>query len=132
MRTSLPVERVVGRVLLWGGLASLMLILIGLIGYVIEGSPRVQEVVRSAHAPGRGPALDAYTTLAQLRHALARHPPDALAVAALGLMCLLATPLAGVAVAIAAFWRHGDNTYAAIATAILAMLLVSVALAATG
>jgi len=101
-------------------------------GYAGEGAPRVWEIVRSAHAPERGPALDAYTTLGQLRHALARHPPDGLALTALGLMCLLATPVAGVAVAIAAFWRHGDHAYAAIAAAILGMLLVSVALAAAG
>jgi uncharacterized membrane protein len=132
MSAPLAVERLVGRVLLWGGLLSLTLIAIGVLGYAAQGAPQVREIVRAVHAQERGPAPDVYTTLGQIDRALARRPPDALALAALGLVCLLATPVAGVAVAVAAFWRHGDRDYAAIAAAVLAMLLASFALAAAG
>jgi uncharacterized membrane protein len=81
------------------------------------------------HNREAGRALDVFTSLADVRRALSQHPPDPLGVTALGLVCLLATPVAGVALAIPAFWRAGDRQYALIAAAVLAMLLVSAALA---
>jgi uncharacterized membrane protein len=124
-----PVERIVSRVLTWGGLLSVCLMLAGLAAFVLQGQPHVREIVRVVHNREAGRALDVFTSLADVRRALSQHPPDPLGVTALGLVCLLATPVAGVALAIPAFWRAGDRQYALIAAAVLAMLLVSAALA---
>jgi uncharacterized membrane protein len=123
------VERVVARTLKWGGLLSVSLVLGGLAVYSLEGAPTVAALAPSLH--GRpGPAeVEVFTSLADIRRGLAQHPPDALAIAALGLACLLATPVTAVALAIPAFWREGDRQYAAIAAVVLGMLLVSLALA---
>jgi uncharacterized membrane protein len=132
MSAPLAVERTVGRVLLWGGLLSIALVVSGLVMYAWQGAPHVQDVVRAVHERQSGPGLDVYTTLGEVRRALSRRPADALALTALGLVCLLATPVAGVALAIAGFWRQGDREYTAIAATILVMLLVSFVLAAAG
>jgi uncharacterized membrane protein len=132
VNASLAVQHVVGRVLMWGGLLSIALVVSGLVVYAGQGAPRVQEIVGAVHVRESGPGLDVYTTLGDVRRALARHPPDGLALTALGLVCLLATPVTGVALAIVAFWRQGDREHTVIAAAILAMLLVSFVLAAAG
>jgi uncharacterized membrane protein len=126
------IQHVVGRVLLGGGLLALILIVAGLVIYVAEGAPNASEIVKAVQLRESGPALDVYPTLGSVRRALAQHPPDGLALTALGLVCLLATPVVGVALAIGAFWRHGDREYTLIAGAILTMLLVSFVLAAAG
>jgi uncharacterized membrane protein len=129
MRRGSAVERIVARTLTWGGLLSVSLILGGLVTYALHEAPagaRLDPSVRDQ--PGRGPA-EVFTSLADIRRALARRPPDALAIAALGLACLLATPVTAVGLAIPAFWREGDRRYAAIAAVVLGMLLVSLALA---
>jgi uncharacterized membrane protein len=132
MSAPTDIQRVVGRVLLGGGVLALVLMVVGLANYVHEGAPGAVEIVRAVHLRESGPRLDVYPTLGSVRHALAQHPPDGLALTALGLVCLLATPVVGVALAIGAFWRHGDREYTIIAAAILTMLLVSFALAAAG
>jgi uncharacterized membrane protein len=123
------VERLVARALLWGGLLSVSLMLGGLVVYAAQGQPEARDVVRVLHNRQAGRAVDVFTSLGDVRRALARRPPDALAIATLGLVCLLVTPVAGVALASIAFWRQGDLTYTAIAAAVLALLLASLALA---
>jgi uncharacterized membrane protein len=54
---------------------------------------------------------------------------DPLAVTALGLVALMATPILAVALAIPAFLRAGDRRYAAIAAFVLTLLVVSLTLA---
>ena len=132
MSASTDIQSVLGRVLLIGGVLSLALIVTGLAMYVLEGAPSAAEIVRAVHQRDAATRLDVYPTLGSVGRALAQHPPDGLAVTALGLVCLLATPVVGVALAIGAFWRHGDREYTMIAAAILTMLLVSFALAAAG
>jgi uncharacterized membrane protein len=61
-----------------------------------------------------------------LRH----QPPDGLAFAVLGLLCLIATPVAGVAIATVWFWQQRDRPYALISAVVLAMLLLSLVLTA--
>jgi uncharacterized membrane protein len=65
----------------------------------------------------------------QVLDGLRRHPMDPLAVTALGLVALMATPIVAVALAVAGFLRAGDRRYAAIAAIVLAMLVVSLAVA---
>jgi uncharacterized membrane protein len=129
MSAGSAVERLVARVLMWGGLLSVSLVLGGLAVYALQGQPHVRDVVRVVHSRQAGRALDVFTSLADVRRGLGQRPPDALAITALGLVCLLATPVAGVALAIRGFWHEGDRLYALIAAAVLAMLLVSVTLA---
>jgi uncharacterized membrane protein len=123
------VERVVARTLKWGGLLSVSLIFGGLAVYTLQGVASGAVLAPGLHErPGQA-GVEVFTSLADIRRALARHPPDALAIAALGLACLLATPVTAVGLAIPAFWREGDRQYAAIAAVVLGMLLVSLALA---
>ena len=132
MSGSSAVERVVARALLWGGLLSVSLMLGGLAVYAVQGPPQARDVVRVVRNRQAGRAVDVFTSLCDVRRALTRRPPDALAIATLGLVCLLATPVAGVALATLSFWRYGDRQYAVIAAAVLALLLASLALATGG
>ena len=129
MSAPAAVERAVARILLWGGLLSAALMLSGLAVYAAQGHPRVQEAVPVVQNRQAGRAVDVFTSLSDVRRALGRRPPDALAIATLGLVCLLATPVAGVALASVSFWRQGDRQYAVIAAAVLTLLLASLALA---
>ena len=132
MSGSSAVERVVARALLWGGLLSVSLMLGGLAVYAVQGPPQARDVVRVVRNRQAGRAVDVFTSLGDVRRALTRRPPDALAIATLGRVCLLATPVAGVALATLSFWRYGDRQYAVIAAAVLALLLASLALATGG
>lgn len=128
MRSAAAVERAVARILLWGGLLSVALMLSGLAVYAAQGRPRVREAVRVVQNRQAGRAVDVFTSLSDVGRALCQQPPDALAIAALGLLCLLATPVAGVAVATVWFWRQRDRSYAFISAVVLAMLLLSLVL----
>ena len=132
MSTPARVERLIARVLLLGGVLSVSLVLGGLVFHAVQGRPEAREIVRVVRNREAGRAVDVFTSLGDVRRALAQYPPDPLAVTALGLVCLLATPVLGVAVAGVAFWRAGDRDYATIAGVVLGMLLLSFALAAGG
>jgi uncharacterized membrane protein len=123
--TSSAVERAVARVLLWGGLVSVSLMLIGLCAYAAQDEPHAWErgrIVQKRQADG---TAHVFTSLADVSRGLSQRPPDGLAIATLGLLCLLATPIAGVAVASVYFWLERDLPYALIGAVLLAMLLVS-------
>ena len=122
------VERIVARTLTWGGLLSVSLILGGLVAYGLRGEPQFRAFVPGLRDP-QAHRPEVFTSLGDIRRALARHPPDALAITALGLACLLATPVVAVGLSIPAFWRGGDRQYAVIAAIVLGMLLVSLVLA---
>jgi uncharacterized membrane protein len=126
------VDRLVGRVLLWGGLLSISFVLAGLVVYAVGGHPHARELVRVIHNRESGQALDVFTSLGDVRRAIVGRPPDPLALTALGLACLMVTPVLGVAAAAGSFWYAGDRLYAGIAAAVLGMLLLSFVLAATG
>ena len=128
----MTVERLIARVLLLGGLLSVSLMLGGLLFYAVQGHPESREIVRVVRNREAGRAVDVFTSLGDVRRALTQRPPDPLAVTALGLVCLMVTPVLGVAAAILAFWRVRDRDYATIACIVLAMLLLSFALAAGG
>jgi hypothetical protein len=79
-------------------------------------------VVQSLQA---GRAVDVFTSLSEVWRGLRHQPPDGLAIAVLGLLRLIATPVAGVAVATVWFWQQRDRPYALISAVVLAMLLLS-------
>lgn len=123
------VERTVSRVLLWGGLLSVALMLGGLVLYAVQGHPHMRDVLAALRTRQPGVVVDVFTSLADVQRGLRQRPPDALAITALGLVCLLATPVTGIALAIVAFWDESDRQYAIIAAIVLTMLLASLALA---
>ena len=132
MTATRTIDRLIGRILMVGGLVSIALMLAGLLIYAAHGHPQAREIVRVVHNREAGRAVDVFTSLGDVRRALAQRPPDPLAVTALGLVCLLVTPVLGVAAAVVGFLRVGDRDYALIAGVVLAMLLASFALAAGG
>jgi uncharacterized membrane protein len=120
------VEGLVARVLLWGGLISVGLMALGLVlhaghggfhGYVLalHRTPRPE---RQAHP------TEVFVSLTEVLGGLAARPVDPLAVITLGVVLLLLTPVLGVALAIPGFLAARDLRYAAIATIVLAMLVL--------
>jgi uncharacterized membrane protein len=70
-----------------------------------------------------------FRSLRQIAVGLRQRPLDPLAVGALGLVVLMATPGVAVTLAIPGFLLAGDGRFALIATLVLTMLLVSLLLA---
>ena len=132
MRAPTRVERLIAGLLLLGGLLSISLMVVGLVVYAAGDHSQAREIVRVVKNRQAGLAVDVFTSVADIRRALAQRPPDPLAITALGLVCLLVTPVLAVAAASVAFWRAGDRDYAVVAGIVLGMLLLSFALAAGG
>lgn len=129
-RDTALVERVVGRLLFWGGLSSIALLIAGLVLYAITGSYRAhaQEIEQLRHdRPGRPSAV--VVSFGELIRGLSQGPVDPVKVMALGVVILLVVPVAGVAVAIPSFLRVGDRRYALITAAVLGLLAVGFLLA---
>ena len=129
-----PVERIVSRILWWGGVASIALMLIGLVGYAMQvgiGSesfeiPRVIEHRQADRPP------HVFTSVPQVLDGLRRRPVDPLAAAAVGLLALLSTPVAAVVVAIPVFLSEGDRRYALISALLAAALIGSLLIGGAG
>src|SRR5262249_15608653 len=123
----LQVEALVAHVLLWGGLVSIALVVVGLgLSASHEGfrshSIDLSRVVR----PGRhAHPADVFVSLGEVYRGVTAHPIDPAATIALGLIVLLATPVLGVAVAIVGFLAAGDRQYAAVAAIVFAMLVLA-------
>ena len=124
------VEALIARLLFWGGLVSIALVVLGLGLYAAHGGfhgstpvPRRVGTTAFTHAPG------VFVSLPAVVRGLRAHPPDPLAVITLGLVLLLMTPVLGVAMAIPGFLVAADRRYAAIATIVFAMLVLSGVLA---
>ena len=121
------VEHLVARTLLAGGLVGIALILFGGGLYAAHGGFH-HHVLHLSRPPGRAPA-GVFVSVRQVLDGLRRRPLDPLAVTALGLVVLMATPGLAVALAIPAFLAAGDRRYAGIAALVLTMLLVSLLVA---
>jgi uncharacterized membrane protein len=128
-------ERLVSRVLLAGGVVSLVVVFLGLAVYTLaaERGAATVDVSRLIHHRVQGRPATAYSSIGEIGRGLTRRPLDPLAVAALGLVLLAITPVVGVAVAIVSFALAGDRDYAAIGAIVLSVLVISFILAgATG
>jgi uncharacterized membrane protein len=119
-------ERSVSRVLFIGGIASIAVLVSGLLLYAVLGGGRqVVDAYRVLTHEAAGRPAAVYATLGEIAHGVTHRPPDPLAVIALGIVVLVATPVAALVAAVVAFARAGDRDYAVIAGIVLAVLLVS-------
>jgi len=84
--TSWAVERAVARVLFWGGLFSVSLMLMGLCAYAARDQPHAWEGLRTVQNRQAGGDVDIFTTLADVRRGLRQRPLEGLALATLGLL----------------------------------------------
>lgn len=127
------VERVVSRVLLWGGLLSIVAMTLGMGLYAKQPVGGVDVLrLRIVEHSVEDRAVPVFASLDGIAQGLGHRPVDPLAVTALGVVGLFLTPVAGVFVAILSFWSSGDRSYTLIATIVLAGLLLSFALGAAG
>jgi uncharacterized membrane protein len=122
-------EILVGRVLLWGGLISILVVLAGFGLHLLRGpaemnSTLVGAVTGPASAAG-GSAPGVFVSGAQIIRGLSRSAMDPLAIIALGLVMLLATPVLAVLLSVPAFASIRDYRYAVISLLILCILAVS-------
>ena len=121
----MTVERLVARVLFWGGVLAIALMVVGLAGYAIRAGAHGGRLSVAGETTGRtGAAAGVFTSVSQVGAGLRRRPIDPLAVAAVGVLVLLATPVAAVIAAIPAFRLAGDRRYAVVATVLAAVLVI--------
>jgi uncharacterized membrane protein len=127
----MTVERVVSRILWWGGVASLALMLIGLAGHAGLGGDGF-EIPRGVDRQGTATVPHVFTSVGQVIASLRHRPVDPLAVATVGLLALLVTPVAAVVAAIGVFLWAGDRRYALISTFLAVALIGSLLLGGAG
>jgi uncharacterized membrane protein len=108
-----------------------LLVLFGLILYIAQGGLQghMLELQRVTYPGPAGHPPGVFVSLRSVLGALSARPLDPVAIIALGLVLLLATPALGVATAVPGFLRDGDRRYAGIALLVPSMLLVSLFLA---
>jgi len=98
----------------------LVVILLGIVLYVVEGG--VRPILFAPRGVPAGVELDPHS----LRVVLDRlGPREPAAVTDLGLLLLIVTPVASVAIALVAFARERDWMYVALAAFVFAMLMLS-------
>jgi uncharacterized membrane protein len=121
-------EILVGRILLWGGLISILVVLAGFGLHLWRGSAGlnfslVNDVTGPSSAAG-GSAPGVFVSGSEIMQGLSRRPIDPLAIIALGLVMLLATPVLAVVLSVPAFASIRDYRYAVISVVILCILAV--------
>ena len=118
------VERVVGRILFWGGLGSIAVLVLGMALYALTGGYSTGGGIAELRAVRQGRPPHVVVSLRELVPALVARPFDPVKVMTLGTVLLLVVPVAGVAAAIPAFAIVGDRRYAFIAAAVLGVLVI--------
>lgn len=120
-------ERLIALVLLWGGVISAVLVVLGLGLYAGAGGFHEHLLThhRLLHPDRFGRPPHVFVSVGDVARGLRARPIDPLAVTALGLVVLLMTPVLGVLAAFVAFVRARDAQYTAIAAIVFAMLVVS-------
>lgn len=131
MRTA---EVLASRILFWGGVASILLMALGIVGFAARGGLSDSGVPGATIGPlGRQvghpaiPAGPVYTSVAEVARAWRQWPIDPLALVTTGTLLLLVTPLVGVVAVFFVFIVGGERRYAGIAAVLIAALLVSLA-----
>jgi hypothetical protein len=94
LRASFSVEHLVSRILLFGGLLGIGLVLLGLALYAAHGGFRHHVLDLKRQAVGYPPGV--FVSVRQVIGGLTSRPIDPLAVSALGLVLLMITPAVAV------------------------------------
>jgi uncharacterized membrane protein len=117
-------ELLISRILRAGVIASVTLIVVGMIVSFVQHPDYLSssDVLDSAVGPGATFPHEFDALLSSLRQMRGE------AIVTLGLLVLIATPMMRVAVSVVAFFRHRDRTYALITAAVLCLLLLSLVL----
>ena len=110
-------ERCVGNLLRWGVLTAAAVALVGGIFYLVRSG---SAPVHYGEFRGQPPELTSVAGVVRGVRAL-----DPRAVIQLGLLLLIATPVARVAFSLVAFLRQRDRTYVVITSIVLLLLLYS-------
>jgi hypothetical protein len=141
-------EILASRILFWGGLLSIALMVIGMWGVPVGtwGAPGGSDSTSTWGAPGAPQAPHerpsggaagplerpvaakpraVYTSIGQVVAAVARRPVEPLAIVASGILLLLVTPFASVVAVFVVFVVAGDRKYAGVAAVLIGALLVS-------
>jgi len=119
------VERIVSRILFWGGAVSVAVMLIGLASYAVRVGVQGEalSVGRGVQSREAGDAPHVFISVRRVVEGLRHRPMDPLAIAAVGILALLATPVAAVVVAVPIFFATYDKRYGVVAT-VLAVALI--------
>jgi uncharacterized membrane protein len=129
-------EIIASRILFWGGVLSILLMTLGIVGALrTHGAPGavVARPEGGATAPlGRptgvaGLPPTVYSTVGEVARAWNRWPVEPTAVVTTGILLLLATPVVGTVAVFVVFAVRGERRYAGIAAVLIAALLVSAA-----
>jgi uncharacterized membrane protein len=123
-------ETLVARLLFLGGVASVALMLAGLIDLEAHAAARghAVELPRVAENRQAGRSVDVFVSVPALVRGLRQRPPDPVAIATAGVIVLLLTPVAGLLAALVGFARERDPAYVVITTLLIAALLFGFAL----
>lgn len=121
------VELAIARLLFWGALLGIAVLLLGLALHAARGGLQAEgaSLDRLLHAREEARPAEVFSSLGAIARGVSRRPPDPLALAALGVLLLLATPVLGVALALVAFLRARDYRYVIISGIVLVILAVS-------
>jgi uncharacterized membrane protein len=122
-------EVLASRVLFFGGVFSVALMTLGMVGFAVRGGLEPEFIAESHRVEmgaARSPAV--FVSVTEVARGLGRWPVDPLAVVASGVLLLLVTPAISVASVLVVFLRGGDRRYAFVAVVLLSALLVSLVL----
>ncbi len=114
------IDRSLALVLRWGVIVSAVIIVVGIALFIGRSGIRVILLAPPGIPPGAH--TNATSLQAVLQNLSPYHPS---AITDLGLLMLIATPVAGVAIAILAFAADRDWLYVGIGAFVFAMLIVS-------
>jgi uncharacterized membrane protein len=112
-------ERIISILLRTGVMLSATVVLLGGLGYLIRHGADAADYHVFRGAP------EEYRSVRAILHALG--PSNFRAIIQLGLLLLIATPVARVAFALAGFVLERDRAYVVISSIVLAVLIYSVA-----
>lgn len=112
-------EVLASRILFWGGVLSIVLMTLGVVGSWGMGGDT------ALGRPGTAEVPAVYTSVQQVAAALARRPVEPLAIVAAGILLLLVTPFVSLVAVVVVFAAQGERRYAGVAGLLLCALLVS-------
>jgi len=121
-----PLARVIALLLVGGVALSAAIVILGMTLLAVTGRTGYHEALEPGLILAREGSIMLPRTVGEVWQGVVALRP--FAVIELGVVLLILTPILRVAASIVLFWWEGDRLYAGIATALLALLLISVTL----